>query len=228
MGVTLPHPATETATINGMEAMSCPRVMAPSWHFFPEPSPASDVPLDMKRSDRLASLDVVEPCPVAWSRMEGTDQVRFCGQCRKNVYNVAALSRAEAVALIERAEGGVCVRLTRRPDGTIATGDCWAALRRARRRGLVAFAVAVPAILLAQLWSQAFGLRALYGVFHRPPPPVPIEFQPIPELPAVTELPAAEPPRASPPASSPRRPERHHRREPERTETIVLGRMKVR
>jgi hypothetical protein len=102
--------------------------------------------------------------------MEGDDAVRFCGQCRKNVYNVAQLSRAEAIALIERAEGRVCVQLTRRSDGTIATGDCWTQLRRARKRGLLALAAAAPAILAAQLWSEGFGLRALAGLFHRPRP----------------------------------------------------------
>jgi hypothetical protein len=124
----------------------------------------------MKRPDRLDSLRVITPCNVPWSSMTGDDAVRFCGPCRKNVYNVAALSRAEAVALIERAEGRVCMQLTRRADGTIATGDCWAQLRRARKRGLVAFAVALPVILAAQLWSQAFGLRTLFAIFHRPPP----------------------------------------------------------
>jgi hypothetical protein len=124
----------------------------------------------MKRAHRLDQLRIVTPCSVPWSSMEGDDRVRFCGRCRKSVYNVAAMGRAEALALIERAEGRVCMQLTRRADGTIVTGDCWAALRRARRRGLLAFAAALPVVLLMQLWSQAFGLRALGGLFHRDPP----------------------------------------------------------
>jgi hypothetical protein len=115
------------------------------------------------RRDCLDSLRVISPCDVPWSSMEGDEAVRFCGKCRKNVYNVAQLPRAEAVALIERAEGRVCMQLTRRADGTIVTGDCWAQLRRARKRGLLALAVAAPAIFAATLWSQAFGLRALFG-----------------------------------------------------------------
>jgi hypothetical protein len=126
----------------------------------------------MKPVDRLALLRVVSPCSVPWSSMPGDDAVRFCFQCRQNVYNFAGLSPAEALALVDRAEGRVCVRLTRRADGTLVTGDCWALLRRARKRGLLALAVAAPAILAAQLWSQAFGLRALYALVHRPPAPV--------------------------------------------------------
>jgi hypothetical protein len=134
--------------------------------------------MKMKRVS-LDSLRVVTPCPVDWSSMRGDDAVRFCDECRKNVYNVAALTEAEAIAVIERAEGRVCMQLTRRPDGTIVTGDCWAALRRARKRGLLALAAAAPAILLAALWSQALGLRTLSGIFRAAPPP---QAAPLPRL----------------------------------------------
>jgi hypothetical protein len=124
----------------------------------------------MNRASRLDSLRIVTPCTVPWSSMNGDDAVRFCAKCRKNVYNVAALDPAEALALVERAEGRVCMQLTRRTDGTVVTGDCWAQLRRARKRGLLALAVAAPAILATQLWSQAFGLRALSEIFDRSAP----------------------------------------------------------
>ena len=65
----------------------------------------------MKRASRLDSLRVITPCTVPWSSMKGDDAVRFCDKCRKNVYNVAALSRAEAVAIIERAEGRDSARM---------------------------------------------------------------------------------------------------------------------
>jgi hypothetical protein len=139
---------------------------------------ASD--LGMKRLDRLDSLRIVTPCDVPWSSMRGDDAVRFCGKCSKNVYNVAALSRAEALDLVERAEGRVCMQLSWRRDGTLATGDCWARLRRARRRGILAFVCALPIALAAQLWSQAFGLRALYGVFN---PPRVMRGEPLPSPP---------------------------------------------
>jgi hypothetical protein len=104
--------------------------------------------------------------------MRGDDAVRFCGKCGKNVYDVRSLTRQEALDLVEKAEGRVCMQLSWRRDGTLATGDCWARLRRARRRGLLALLAALPVILLAQLWSQAFGLRALYGMFHHREPEV--------------------------------------------------------
>jgi hypothetical protein len=126
----------------------------------------------MKRHDRLDSLRIISPCDVPWSSMKGDDAVRFCGKCRKNVYRVAAMTRQEALDVIERAEGRVCMQLSWRRDGTVATGDCWARLRRARRRGLLAFMAVLPIVLATQLWTQAFGLRALLGFLRTAPAPV--------------------------------------------------------
>src|SRR5260370_42051728 len=108
-------------------------------------------------------------CPVPWSSMAGDERIRFGDRCRKNVYNVGALSPAEGLALVDRAEGGVCLRLTRRTDGTLVTGDCRARLRDARRRGRLAFAAALVVVFAVQVWTQAFGLRALFGLV-RPKP----------------------------------------------------------
>jgi len=120
----------------------------------------------MTRKDRLDSLRVITPCAVPWSSMAGDDTKRFCARCKKNVYNVSQLSRAEALAFVERGEGRVCMQLSWRADGTLATGDCWTLLRRARKRGLLAFAAAAPLIIAAELWSGAFGLRALGEIFN--------------------------------------------------------------
>lgn len=148
------------------------------------------------RRDRLDGLRVISPCAVPWESMRGDDAVRFCGKCSKNVYDVRSLTRQEALDLVEKAEGRVCMQLSWRRDGTLATGDCWARLRRARRRGLLALLAALPVILMTQLWSQAFGLRALYGIFHHREPvglmrgePAPL---PEPRLPGEVALPEEE------------------------------------
>jgi len=67
--------------------------------------------------------------------MPGDDRVRTCGDCRKRVYNLAAMTRAEAEALIASRENP-CVRLYRRSDGTVVTADCAPPLRKIRRRVL--------------------------------------------------------------------------------------------
>ena len=65
--------------------------------------------------------------------MEGDERVRFCGECRKNVYNLSAMSRAEAEALVSETEGRICVRFYQRRDGTVLTDNCPVGLRKARR-----------------------------------------------------------------------------------------------
>ncbi len=55
-------------------------------------------------------LRVASPCPADWNAMQGDDRVRFCGQCVKNVYNLSAMTHAEAEDLIREKEGKLCVR----------------------------------------------------------------------------------------------------------------------
>jgi hypothetical protein len=56
-------------------------------------------------------------CPIDWTKMSGTDRVRFCEACGRHVQNLSLLSDAERSALIKRARtervcGSYWVRLT--------------------------------------------------------------------------------------------------------------------
>ena len=106
-----------------------------------------------------------------WSDMQGDDRVRFCDRCRKSVYNLAAMSRSEALTLIGGGKGQACVQLTRRPDGTVTTGDCWTRLRQARRRGALAFAAMLVVVLAGGLRAPIVGLRNLVALLRPTPAP---------------------------------------------------------
>lgn len=85
-------------------------------------------------SELRFSLDLIEvasPCTVPWDSMSGRGRIRHCGQCRQNVYSLSEMSKEEAVSLLRRTEGKLCVRVYRRPDGTVVTRDC-AAVRWSR------------------------------------------------------------------------------------------------
>jgi hypothetical protein len=56
--------------------------------------------------------------------MDGDHRVRFCRECSRNVYNVSAMTEAEARRVIAEREGRVCVRFYQRRDGTVLTSDC--------------------------------------------------------------------------------------------------------
>ena len=82
----------------------------------------------------LDRVSIASPCSADWDEMPGTDQVRHCSECNKNVYNLSAMTRREAEALLRETEGRLCARLYRRADGTILTENCPAGLRAIGRR----------------------------------------------------------------------------------------------
>lgn len=85
-------------------------------------------------SDPLSYVKIAAPCSADWDQMIGTEQVRFCGQCKLNVYNLSGMTKNEAEALVVRTEGRLCVRFYRRADGTILTNNCPVGLRAIKRR----------------------------------------------------------------------------------------------
>src|SRR5262245_61583986 len=100
----------------------------------------------------LEQLRIASPCPASWDEMQGDDKARFCGLCQKHVYNFAAMTIEEGLALVREKEGNLCGRLTRRRDGTVITQDCpvgWAARARQLRRRCVYGLVASVLLVLS-------------------------------------------------------------------------------
>ena len=110
----------------------------------------------------LDQISVASPCHVPWDQMQGDDRSRYCGQCRKNVFNIAAMTRDEATRLIAEREGNLCVRLYRRQDGTVLTSDCPVGIRLVRQR-IVRAAAAIAAVFVALVTGTLFGSRAPGG-----------------------------------------------------------------
>ena len=102
----------------------------------------------------IDEINVASPCPANWDEMKGGDNVRFCSSCKKNVYNLSAMNRDEAIALVNELEPeGFCGRFYRRADGTMLTADCPVGLkekaRRASRRAVAASLYLVTMLLFA-------------------------------------------------------------------------------
>jgi hypothetical protein len=113
----------------------------------------------MERNRSLPLLDglrIASPCDASWDAMAGNDQVRHCAQCDKNVYNLSAMTRDEAEALLRQREGRICVRMYRRPDGTMLTSDCPVGARRRRRRRTVTVALALAVTGSGAMAAVAF------------------------------------------------------------------------
>src|SRR5688500_16075570 len=83
--------------------------------------------------DVLNEVRIASPCAASWDDMQGDDRARFCQHCQLNVYNLSAMPRREAEALVKAKEGRLCVRFYRRRDGTLLTDNCPVGFRAARR-----------------------------------------------------------------------------------------------
>ena len=115
----------------------------------------------------LDDLRVASPCKAEWSAMTGTDRVRHCGSCAKNVYNLSNLTRGEAEALIAASEGRpTCVRYYQRTDGTILLADCAVGAKRRRRRRILLAGAAVAFADSAITSAFVIAKRELKQVEH--------------------------------------------------------------
>jgi hypothetical protein len=54
---------------------------------------------------QLQNVGIASPCPADWERMVGDNRVRYCSECKLNVYNLSELTRREAEDLIAGHEG---------------------------------------------------------------------------------------------------------------------------
>ncbi|MEZ5423448.1 MAG: carboxypeptidase-like regulatory domain-containing protein [Pyrinomonadaceae bacterium] len=115
----------------------------------------------------LNSISVAKPCPADWNSMTGDERTRHCGACGLNVHNIAGMTESDVRELIGTNDGRLCIRLFRRPDGTVITKDCPKGLASHRRR-VVRFAGAALASILALFsassYSQIGDRRRTQGV----------------------------------------------------------------
>ncbi len=62
------------------------------------------------------------PCPKDWNEMAGDSRKRFCGHCQKYVHNLSEMESNQIQDLLKTGDS-ICVKLSRRSDGSIITKD---------------------------------------------------------------------------------------------------------
>lgn len=55
-------------------------------------------------------FEVKDPCTESWDEMTGNGRVRFCSHCAKNVNNISQMTERQAMKLVRRSAGSLCVR----------------------------------------------------------------------------------------------------------------------
>ena len=99
------------------------------------------------------AVRVKSPCSESWGEMTGNDKVRFCSHCSKDVNDLSKLTRREAMRLVRRAKGGICIRYEMHP---IKRTPVFASRvgRAARRVGLTAGVVTASIAMADAAYAQ--------------------------------------------------------------------------
>ncbi len=88
----------------------------------------------MPKNKKRIRLKVASPCEANWDAMTGDEAIRFCGLCKKNVYQISNMSNDQVEELLAEAGEEKCGRFYQRKDGTLVTADCSVGLKRKRRK----------------------------------------------------------------------------------------------
>src|ERR1044071_6269615 len=100
-----------------------------------------------KKPSYFDRMFIANPCPVDWNKMTGNDQMRYCSECNKQVYNLSKMTRDKAEALVARFEGQLCARFERGADGMIVTEEKSSGIQLISRRASPVASAVVTAIL---------------------------------------------------------------------------------
>ncbi len=98
-------------------------------------------------TDLLDSINISSPCSADWDSMIGNREARFCQHCSKRVNNLSEITRKQALELVARSGGQLCLRIVRRPDGRVhlasPRNQLYQIKRRASRLAAGAFTAAL-------------------------------------------------------------------------------------
>jgi ankyrin repeat protein len=114
------------------------------------------MPKQFRSLDRikLDRIKVESPCDADWDSMIGNDKVRFCEHCNLHVNDLSAGTRAQAMRLISRSEGRLCVRYVARPGEPAPVMPAQPLFRLSRRASRFAAGAFTAALGVASAAAQ--------------------------------------------------------------------------
>jgi hypothetical protein len=67
---------------------------------------------------KVNEFEISGPCSASWNEMKGDDRLRYCDHCEKTVNNISKMKRKDALRLVRRSNGNICIRYHLNPkDG---------------------------------------------------------------------------------------------------------------
>lgn len=114
----------------------------------------------MSKKSFIDSIEVKSPCSEDWNEMRGNHQVRFCSHCNLNVHNLSAMTRKEALKLVRKSKGRICVQYIQNPiDKKPIFGD--KLYQITRRAGIAAGVLGASLTLSTLSYAQGSSERLL-------------------------------------------------------------------
>jgi hypothetical protein len=127
-------------------------------------------------------LEVLEPCSADWDSMVGDERARFCAQCQKHVHNLSEFTPREALDLVLRTGGRLCLSIERDPRGVPRTRELAEPLyrigRRASRLAAGAFGAALTLCSAAAARAQTNAPAPALPAVNAPASPAAVEVKP--------------------------------------------------
>lgn len=112
-------------------------------------------------------ITIPAPCNADWDSMIGNDQVRFCEHCNLHVTDLSALTRSQAMRLVARSQGRLCVRFIQRPDGGVLTKAPEKLYRIGRRASRIAAGAFTAALSVSSVAAQTLSESNIGGTRER-------------------------------------------------------------
>ena len=107
----------------------------------------------MSKRSLVDSIEVKKACSEDWDAMTGNARVRFCSHCELSVNNLSALTRKQAMRLVNESGGRICVRYVKNPvdNAPVFAGRLYQITRRASlAAGVLSASLTFSALALAQ------------------------------------------------------------------------------
>jgi hypothetical protein len=115
----------------------------------------------MKKMKFIDSVRVGSPCTEDWDEMVGNEKVRFCTHCAKDVNNLSEMTRKDALKLVRRSGGNLCIRYRQHPE-TMAPMFSEQLVQVSRRAPRMAAGVMAAGLSLATVtYAQGGSISAL-------------------------------------------------------------------
>lgn len=69
----------------------------------------------MPKNGFIDNVSIGNPCTADWDKMVGSDLVRTCEHCAKDVNNLSEMTRKDAKRLVRASDGNICIRYMQHP-----------------------------------------------------------------------------------------------------------------